>query len=97
MSSYPWDYEDTVRIDADDILDYVRDNKDWFLDQLGCSESTVGNTLLELERHVTDLINEYDDIRRYRDESSNNRDDRAVKLYEELERLRNRIRTMMAR
>lgn len=93
----PWDYEETVRIDAEDILDYVRDNKDWFLDQLGCGESTVSNTLLELERHVTDLINEYDDIRRYRDESSNNRDDRVVKLYEELERLRNRIRSMMAR
>lgn len=93
----PWDYEETVRIDAEDILDYVRDNQDWFLDQLGCGESTIGNTLLELERHVTDLINEYDDIRRYRDESSNNRDDKVVKLYEELERLRNRIRSMMAR
>lgn len=93
----PWDFETQVSVDADEILDYVRDNKDWFLDQLGCSESTVGNTLLALERHVTDLINEYDDIRRYRDESSNNRDDRAVKLYEELERLRSRIRTMMAR
>lgn len=91
----PWDFETQVSVDADEILDYVRDNKDWFLDQLGCS--TIGNTLLELERHVTDLINEYDDIRRYRDESSNNRDDRVVKLYEELERLRNRIRSMMAR
>jgi hypothetical protein len=93
----PWDFETQVSVDADEILDYVRDNKDWFLDQLGCSESTVGNTLLELERHVTNLINEYDDIRRFRDESSNNRDDRAVKLYEELTTLRNRIRSMMAR
>ena len=93
----PWDFETQVSVDADEILDYVRDNQDWFLDQLGCSESIVGNTLLELERHVTDLINEYDSIRRYRDESSNNRDDQVVKLYEELEKLRNRIRSMMAR
>ena len=93
----PWDFETQVSVDADEILDYVHDNKDWFLDQLGCSEITVTNTLLALERHVTDLINEYDDIRRYRDESSNNKDDRVVKLYEELESLRNRIRTMMAR
>lgn len=93
----PWDFETQVNVDADEILDYVRDNKDWFLDQLGCSESTVGNTLLELEKHVTNLIYEYDDIRRFRDESSNNRNERVVKLYEELERLKDRIRSMMAR
>lgn len=93
----PWDFETQVNVDADEILDYVRDNKDWFLDQLGCSESTVGSTLLELEKHVTNLINEYDDIRRFRDESSNNRNERVVKLYEELKGLKDRIRSMMAR
>lgn len=92
----PWDFQTEVSIDAEEILDYVRDNQDWFLDQLGCTGSSLRNTLANLEKYVTDLINEYDDIRRYRDESSNNRNDRVVKLYEELIKLRDKIHSMLA-
>lgn len=92
----PWDFETQVCINADEVLDYVRDNKDWFLSQLGCDDNTIGNTLASLDKYVSDLMNKYDDIRRYRDESSNNRNDRAVKLYEELAGLKNKIRGMMA-
>ena len=28
----PWDFETEVRIDCDEVLEYVKDNKDWFLD-----------------------------------------------------------------
>ena len=30
-----WDFEPTIRIDPEDVLEYVRDNKEWFLDKLG--------------------------------------------------------------
>lgn len=91
----PWDFETQVCVDADEVLDYVRDNQDWFLSQLGCNDRNIRNTLTVLDEYVSDLINKYDDIRRYRDESTNNRNDRAVKLYEELTGLKNEIHDMM--
>lgn len=91
----PWDFQTQVSVDADEILDYVRDNKDWFLSQLGCDGRSTRNTLVNLDKYVSDLIDKYDDIRKYRDESSINRNDRIVKLYEELIELKNKIRSMM--
>lgn len=90
-----WDFETQVRVDADEILDYVRDNQEWFLSQLGCNDRNTRNTLTVLDEYVSDLINKYDDIRRHRDKSSNNRNDRAVELYEELEVLKNEIHSMI--
>lgn len=91
----PWDFETQVSVDADEILDYVRDNQDWFLSQLGCDDRNIQNTLAILDKYVSDLIDKYDDIRQYRDESSINRNDRIVKIYEELLELKNRIHSMM--
>lgn len=91
----PWDFETQVRVDADEILDYVRDNQDWFLSQLGCHNNTIRNNLDVLDKYVSDLIDKYDDTRHYRDESTNNRNDQAVKLYEELIGLKNKISDLM--
>ena len=91
----PWDFQTQVSVDADEILDYVRDNKDWFLSQLGCDNNTIRNTLTGLDEYVSDLIDKYDDIRQYRDKSSINRNDRIVKIYEDLLELKNKIRSMM--
>ena len=91
----PWDFETQVSVNADEILDYVRDNQDWFLSQLGYNDRNTQNTLANLDKYVSDLIDKYDDIRQYRDESSINRNDRIVQLYEELVELKNRIRSMM--
>ena len=91
----PWDLQTQVSVGADEILDYVRDNQDWFLSQLGCDDRNTQNILTNLDKYVSDLIDKYDDIRKYRDKSSINRNDRIVKLYEELLELKNKIHSMM--
>lgn len=82
MAKYPWDYEDTIRIDAEDILDYVKDNKEWFLSQLGKDT----NELATLEEKVLNTINRFDYIRRYRDYSESTRKEHSseIEIYEDL-------------
>lgn len=78
----PWDYEETIRIDADDILDYVKDNKDWFLEQLGESKQSFEPEIINLQRQIEDIIYKYDCVRKARDEQHENSP--ATQLYEEL-------------
>ena len=54
----PWDYEETVRIDAEDILDYVKDNKDWFLDKLGEDDFVYKKKMQELSRVIHNMCND---------------------------------------
>lgn len=78
----PWDYEETIRIDADDILEYVKDNKDWFLNQLGESKQSLEPEIISLQRQIENIINKYDCVRKARDEQHENSP--ATQLYEEL-------------
>lgn len=84
--SHPWDYEETVRIDADDILDYVRENKEWFLEQLDVqkSSSTIKEEVKDLSGYVDSIINKYNKVRIVRDSSVHNQDELSVKMYEDL-------------
>ena len=67
----PWDYEETVRIDAEDILDYVKDNKDWFLDKLGEDDFVYKKKMKELSQVIHDMCNdEFDFLRKVRDGTS---------------------------
>lgn len=78
----PWDYEETIRIDADDILDYVKENKDWFLNQLGESKQSFEPEIISLQRQIENIIYKYDCVRKARDEKHEN--SAATQLYEEL-------------
>lgn len=84
--SHPWDYEETVRIDADDILDYVRENKEWFLEQLDVqkSSSTIKEEVKDLSCYVDSIIDKYNKVRIVRDSSVHNQDELSVKMYEDL-------------
>lgn len=84
--SHPWDYEETVRIDADDILDYVRENKEWFLEQLEVqkSSSTIKEEVKDLSGYVDSIIDKYNKVRIVRDSSVHNQDELSVKMYEDL-------------
>ncbi len=84
--SHPWDYEETVRIDADDILDYVRENKEWFLEQLDVqkSSSTIKEEIKDLSGYVDSIIDKYNKVRIVRDSSVHNQDELSVKMYEDL-------------
>lgn len=84
--SYPWDFEDTVRIDAEEILDYVRENKEWFLEQLEVqkSSSTIKEEVKDLSGYVDSIIDKYNKVRIMRDSSVHNKDELSVKMYEDL-------------
>ncbi len=89
MSSYPCDFETNVEIDADEVLDYVRNNKDWFLSQLGKDTSSV----MHIERKVQNIIDKFDYIRRYRDYSSTTREEHIseIEIYEGLLKIKEMI------
>ena len=86
--SYPWPFSTKadVEIDAEDVLDYVKDNREWFLEALSdvIPEREVIKEAITKARNV---LNDFDLIRRCRDKASNNRDLVAVKLYEAVESL----------
>lgn len=90
----PWDYEDVVRIDAEDILDYVKDNKDWFLDKLGEDDFVYKKKMQELSQVIHDMCNdEFDFLRKVRDGTSKLSDKEIVEkcknLYSTIEALGN--------
>ena len=87
--THPWDFETqtNVSIDADDILEYVKNNSEWFLSHLKNlvpEREVVKEALIRID----DMLNEFDKIRRCRDKAANNRNLEAVKLYESIEKLR---------
>lgn len=86
--SHPWDFETKtdVTVDADDILDYVRENKEWFLEQLEVqkSSSTIKEEVKDLSVYVDSIIDKYNKVRIVRDSSVHNQDELSVKMYEDL-------------
>ena len=94
--SYPWNFETTadVSIDADDILEYVKNNKDWFLEKINDKPST-DETVKELINYLRNILDEFDCVRRCRDKAANNRDLHGVKLYEAVEEVKNKLETLL--
>ncbi len=87
--TYPWPYTTNtdVEIDAHDILEYVKNNSEWFLSHLK-NLTPEREAIKEALIRTDDILNEFDKIRRCRDKAANNRDLEAVKLYESVEKLR---------
>lgn len=66
----PWDFE--TKVDCYDILEYVKDNKSWFLEQLGESDNTYKEKMKELSQVIHDKCNnEFNFLRKLRDGISN--------------------------
>lgn len=86
--SHPWDFETNtnVTIDADDILDYVESNKEWFLDKLNIqkSDSSLKEDIKSLGNYVDSIVDKYNKVRIMRDSSNKNQDELSVKMYEDL-------------
>jgi hypothetical protein len=75
--SYPWAFEHYVNIDPDDILDYVKDNKDWFFEKLQISEHK--DLLKELIQRIHDLCNnDWDFLRQIRDGTCNLKNEEII-------------------
>ena len=93
---YPWNFEITtdVSIDADDILEYVKENKDWFLEKLSDKPSTE-DTVKEMLNYLRNILDKFDYVRRFRDENVNNRDLHSVKLYEAIEDIKHKLETLI--
>lgn len=87
--THPRDFETRaeVSIYADDILEYVKNNSEWFLSHLK-NLTPEREAIKEALIRTDDILNEFDKIRRCRDKAANNRDLEAVKLYESVEKLR---------
>lgn len=86
----PWDYEETIQIDPDDILDYVRDNKEWFLDKLGEDNYIYKKKMQDLSQIIHDWCNnDFNFLRQVRDGISNLTDKEIVEkckaLYNKIE------------
>lgn len=86
--SHPWDFETNtnVTIDAEDILDYVESNKEWFLDKLNIqkSDSSLKEDIKSLGNYVDSIVDKYNKVRIMRDSSNKNQDELSVKMYEDL-------------
>ncbi len=96
MSSYPWDLEikANVSIDADDVLDYVKNNKQWFLDHIGDYKNNeeIKGEVKDLGVFVDSIIDKYNNVRIFRDASDKNLDDLKVKMYNDLVGIRESIK-----
>jgi len=96
--SYPWDFETTtsVSIDAEDILDYVESNKEWFLDKLDIqkSDSSLKEDIKSLGNYVDSIVDKYNKVRIMRDSSNKNQEDLSVKMYEDLIAIRDSIKNI---
>lgn len=88
--SYPWDYEETVRIDAEDILDYVKDNRDWFLEKLGEDDFIYKEKMQKLSQVIHEWCNnDFNFLRQVRDGTSKLSDKEIIEkcktLYNKIE------------
>lgn len=90
---YPSDFE--PRVDAEEVLEYVLSNKEWFLERLG--EENDGKykvAMLKMAKYIDRyLSNEWEFLRRVRDGISNLTNEeiaeKSAKIYEDLEKISN--------
>lgn len=96
--SYPWDFETTtnVSVDAEDILEYVESNKEWFLDKLDIqkSDSSLKEDIKSLGNYVDSIIDKYNMIRVLRDDSHQNENNIEIKMYEDLVAIKKTIESI---
>lgn len=90
MSRYPMDFYTEVNIDAYQMVDYVRENWEYFCEEIGDKRASV-EVITETIKQIEDTLNKFDYVRRFRDSSSENRDNDAVKLYNAIEQIKQQL------
>lgn len=88
--TYPWPLSTRtdVEIDAEDVLDYVKSNREWFIEKLQ-GLSPEREVLKELNNIIAGILNEHDQIRVLRDSTHAFDTNPAVILYNKLVELKN--------
>lgn len=87
---YPDDLITEVEIDAYDIVEYVRQNWDFFKEKCDPS-NTQKFDMQDLCTYVKDALDEFDDVRILRDSSHEYEKDEKVLLYNHLYEIYNRL------
>lgn len=90
MSRYPCDFYTEVNIDAYQMVDYVRENWEYFCEEIGDKRASV-EVITETIKQIEDTLNKFDYVRRFRDSSAENRDNDAVKLYNSIEQVKQQL------
>lgn len=90
MSRYPCDFYTEVNIDAYQMVDYVRENWEYFCEEIGDKRASV-EVITETIKQIENTINKFDYVRRFRDSSVENRDNDAVKLYNAIEQIKQQL------
>ena len=90
MSRYPGDFYTEVNIDAYQMVDYVRENWDYFCEEIGDKRASV-EVISETIKQIEDTLNKFDHVRRFRDSSVENYDNDAVKLYNAIEQVKQQL------
>ena len=93
----PWDFETEaeVHIDAYEVLEYVRDNKDWFLSELGESKECLQNEAVSILHQVENMIDKYHWVQVHRDESPDHQHEPIVHMYEDLNSIKDLLQTLI--
>ena len=82
----PYDFETSVDIDVDEILCYVKDHEEWFLDELG-----VQNINESTKKYLEEILDKFDFVRRSRDYRDGKATKTEIELYEYIEAIKNSI------
>lgn len=90
MSRYPCDFYTEVNIDAYQMVGYVRENWEYFCEEIGDKRASV-EVITETIKQIEDTLNKFDYVRRFRDSSVENRDNDAVKLYNAIEQIKQQL------
>lgn len=82
----PYDFETSVDVDVDEILCYVKDHEEWFLDELG-----VQNVNESTKKYLEEILDKFDFVRRSRDYRDGKATKTEIELYEYIEAIKNSI------
>ncbi|MBR2247603.1 MAG: hypothetical protein IJ880_11320 [Bacilli bacterium] len=86
MSRRPYDFETNIDVDVDEILSYVQENQEWFLNELGVQ--TVNEST---KKYLEEILDKFDFIRRSRDYRDGKATKTEIELYEYIEAIKNSI------
>lgn len=82
----PYGFETSVDVDVDEILSYVQDNQEWFLDELGVQ--TINEST---KKYLEEILDKFDFIRRSRDYRDGKATKTEIELYEYIEAIKDSI------
>lgn len=88
----PWDLDANVSIEPYDVLEYVKENKDWFLAKLNISSQT--DVASKLDILVDSIVDKYNKVRLMRDKTHSQDENLTVCIYNDLLEIQKIIKTI---